>query len=145
MPGCCTKTEAGAVALGLSDEAALEAALAHLAESHAPARVLVEPMVGDVVAELIVGIKYDEAFGHALVIGAGGVLVELLTDSATVLLPTGRPAVEKALTSLRVSRLIDGFRGRNAGDREAVIDAALAISDLAMRERERLVEVDVNR
>ena len=77
-------------------------------------------------------------------IGAGGVLVELLTDSATVLLPTGRPAVEKALTSLRVSRLIDGFRGRNAGDREAVIDAALAISDLAMRERERLVEVDVN-
>lgn len=138
------KTEAGAVALGLSDEAALEAALAHLAESHAPARVLVEPMVGDVVAELIVGIKYDEAFGHALVIGAGGVLVELLTDSATVLLPTGRPAVEKALTSLRVSRLIDGFRGRNAGDREAVIDAALAISDLAMRERERLVEVDVN-
>lgn len=138
------KTEAGAVMLDLCSDDQVRQALKTLDGAHAPSRVLVEAMVVDAVAELIVGITYDEAFGHALVIGAGGVLVELLTDSATVLLPTSREAIADALDSLRVSKLLDGFRGREHGDREAAITAMLAIAELAITERGRLVEIDVN-
>ena len=138
------KTEAGAVVLGLGDEHEVVTALAELVSRHRPERVLVEAMVEDVVAELIVGINYDETFGHALVIGAGGVLVELLDDAATLLLPTHRTAVANALDSLRVQKLIAGFRGRAAGDREALIDAVLAVAKFATAQRHRLVELDVN-
>ena len=138
------KTEAGAVVLGLGDEHEVITALADLVSRHRPERVLVEAMVEDVVAELIVGINYDETFGHALVIGAGGVLVELLDDAATLLLPTHRTAVANAPDSLRVQKLIAGFRGRAAGDREALIDAVLAVAEFATAQRHRLVELDVN-
>lgn len=77
------KTEAGGVALGLRNEAALEAALFDMRESlarHAPQlvfeRVLLERMAGAPLAEAIVGVKREEGFGLALVIGAGGILVE---------------------------------------------------------------------
>lgn len=142
--GLLHKTEAGAVALNLCDQDEVMGALAKFDATHSVSRVLVETMIDDVVAELIVGVKYDEDFGHALVIGAGGVLVELLTDSVTILLPTTRDAVAHGLGKLRVSKLLEGFRGHPPGDREAAIDAILAVTTLAMQERGRLVEIDVN-
>ena len=142
--GLLHKTEAGAVALGLRDRDEVAGALARFDGAHSVSRILVEPMIDDVVAELIVGVRYDEGFGHALVIGAGGVLVELLTDSVTILLPATRDVVADGLGKLRVSRLLAGFRGNPPGDGEALIDAILAVATLAMEERDRLVEVDVN-
>ena len=138
------KTEAGAVALNLRSAADVTAALAGFRATRQVSQVLVEPMIEDVVAELIIGVKYDPAFGHALVIGAGGVLVELITDSVTLLLPTNPDAVTRGLSSLRVSKLMDGFRGNPPGDRDAAIDAILALATRAMEQRDRLVEIDVN-
>ena len=132
------------MALDLRDRDEVAAALVRFDMAHSVSRVLVEPMIDEVVAELIVGVKYDEGFGHALVIGAGGVLVELLTDSVTILLPATRDTVADGLGKLRVSRLLEGFRGNPPGDREALIDSILAVATLAMEERDRLVEVDVN-
>ncbi len=115
------KTEAGGVALGLRNEAALEAALFDMRESlarHAPQlvfeRVLLERMAGAPLAELIVGVKREEGFGLALAIGAGGILVELLRDSRSLLLPTTDAAIRDALLSLRSAPLLSGFRGRPA-------------------------------
>jgi acetate---CoA ligase (ADP-forming) len=105
--------------------------------------VLVEQMVEDAVCELIVGIKTDAQFGLALVIGAGGVLTELLGDSVTLLLPTERAEIAAALSRLRISRLIDGFRGR-AGDRDAAITAIEAIARFALDHAASLEELDVN-
>ena len=62
--------------------------------------VLVEHMVTGAVAELIIGLKTDPQFGLALVIGAGGILTELLKDTVTLLLPTSRAEIERALKSL---------------------------------------------
>ena len=138
------KSEAGAVALNLCDKGEVASALSGFAARRPVSKVLVEPMVKNAVAELIIGVKYDEAFGHALVIGAGGVLVELLTDSVTLLLPTHREAVAKGLDSLRIAKLLKGFRGQPPGDREALIDAILAVAGLAIEQRQRLVEIDVN-
>jgi acetyl-CoA synthetase len=140
--GVAHKTEAGAVALGLEDRAAVAAAaegLAALSE-----RLLVESMVSGAVAELLVGVEHDPQFGLALVIGAGGELVELIDDTATLLLPTDRAAVVEALESLKVCRLLDGYRGRPKGDKAAVIQTVLAIAAFAQDHRNDLLELDVN-
>ncbi|MDX1575876.1 MAG: acetate--CoA ligase family protein, partial [Kiloniellales bacterium] len=148
-PDLAHKTEAGAVALGLGSEAAVAAAVAEItarlaAGSGGGDGFLVERMVPDAVAELIVGVKRDPAFGLALVLGSGGVLVELLRDSATLLLPTDRAAVNEALSGLKGAPLFTGFRGRPKGDREALIDAVMAVAAFAEAHRESLVELDVN-
>ena len=93
--------------------------------------VLVEPMIEDGVAELLVGVVRDPQVGLCLVIGAGGVLVELLADRALLLLPTTAEAVRDALLGLRLRALLHGFRGRPAGDLDAVVAAAMAVARFA--------------
>ncbi len=100
-------------------------------------------MVTGAVAELIVGLKSDPQFGLALVVGAGGILTELLKDSATLLLPTDRGEIERALRSLKVWKLIEGYRGKN-GDETAVIDAVEAIARFAKAHDGLIEELDVN-
>ena len=140
------KSEAGAVALGLDDDAALAAALEAM-RARLPGggrHFLVERQVEGAVAEIIAGVRYDPTFGHALLVGAGGLLVELIEDRRALLLPTTRAAIESAVDSLRVAKLLRAFRGRPAGDRTALVDALSALVRLAWQERERLYEIDVN-
>jgi hypothetical protein len=103
-------------------------------------RFLVERMVHGAVAELIVGVHRDPLFGPALTVGLGGVLVELLRDTATVLLPCSRAEILAALRSLRGWPLLTGFRGRPPGDVEAVLDAVSHIARFAAE----VDELDVN-
>lgn len=135
------KSDVGGLALNLTsrDEVAHAANTMRSLGEH----VLVEEMVAGVVCELIVGLKRDPQFGLALVIGAGGVLTELLADSATLLLPTTRPEIERALSGLRVNRLIEGYRGK-AGDRVALIKAIEAIADFAAKDQTTIEELDIN-
>lgn len=145
------KTEAGAVALNLKDPAALSAALDTMRASikaYAPDvafdQLLLEPMAKPPLAELIVGIKRENDFGLALVIGAGGILVELLKDSRSLLLPTTDGAIRQALLSLRSAPLLQGFRGRQAADLEALVSAIRAVADYACENAAQLLELDVN-
>lgn len=136
------KTELGAVRLNLKDAPALAAALQ--AMRGLSQRFLVERMTTDAVAELIIGVQRDPQFGLALTVGAGGVLVELLKDAATLLLPTTREAVLQALQSLRCWPLLAGFRGRPPGDVDAVLDAVMAVASYAQQHAANLLELDVN-
>jgi hypothetical protein len=122
------------------------AAVRHAAEAlfKITSEILIEPMITGTVAELIVGIASDPVLGLYLVIGAGGILAELLHDSATLLLPVTRQDVESALNGLRVARLLNGFRGAPAADIPAAIDAILAIQKFALAHAETLHELDVN-
>lgn len=144
------KTEAGAVRVGLADAAAVRAAVDAMALAvgrrlgRTPDRFLVEAMVEQPVAELIVGVVRHEGFGLALVIGAGGVLVELLRDTRTLLLPVDRDDIRQALDGLAVRRVLAGYRGQAPGDVDAAVDAIAAIADFAVAHRDRLVELDVN-
>ncbi|MCA3573212.1 MAG: acetate--CoA ligase family protein [Aestuariivirga sp.] len=135
------KTEAGGVALNLRTPAEVEEAARRLSEL-AP-DVLVERMVTGAVAELIIGLTSDPQFGTALVVGAGGILTELLKDTATLILPTTRTEIERALQSLKVWRLVEGFRGKS-GDAEAVIAAVEAVARFAAAHRGFIEELDVN-
>ncbi|MFJ2690641.1 acetate--CoA ligase family protein [Pseudomonas sp. NPDC087336] len=145
------KTEAGAVALNLKDDMALSAALDRMRASikaYAPQvafdQLLLEPMAKPPLAELIVGIKRENDFGLALVIGAGGILVELLKDSRSLLLPTTDGAIRQALLSLRSAPLLQGFRGREAADLDALVAAIRAVADYACENAAQLLELDVN-
>jgi acyl-CoA synthetase (NDP forming) len=145
------KTEAGAVAVNLKSTADVEAALARMSQSVGAylqggkiERVLVERMVGDVVAELIVGIQRDAQFGLALVVGAGGILVELVEDAAMLLLPTSAEEVEAALRRLKIAKLLGGYRGKPAADMQALVKSIMAIAAFAEANRHRLLELDVN-
>jgi len=145
------KTEAGAVALNLKDDAALSVALDNMRASikaYAPDvafdQLLLEPMARPPLAELIVGIKRENDFGLALVIGAGGILVELLKDSRSLLLPTTDGAIRNALLSLRSAPLLQGFRGRESADLDALVTAIRAVADYACENAAQLLELDVN-
>jgi acyl-CoA synthetase (NDP forming) len=145
------KTEAGAVALNLVDEAALKNALVTMQQRiavYAPGvpfdQVLLERMATPPLAELIVGIKRETNFGLALVIGTGGIMVELLKDSRSLLLPTTDGAIRAALLGLRSAPLLQGFRGRQAADLEALVAAIRAVADYACENAGRLLELDVN-
>lgn len=143
------KSDMGAVALNLHNAADVAAAAVKISSATACHSIqvkqfLVEQMVSGAVAELIVGIQRDQQFGPALVIGAGGILVELIADSASLLLPTDRQAVRGAVKGLASAALLQGFRGRPAGDMEAVVDAVMAIAAYADANWATLVELDVN-
>ncbi len=79
-----------------------------------------------------------------LTIGAGGVLAELLQDTASLLLPTTREEIAEALASLRMAPLLSGYRGKPAANIEGVIDAIEAIARYAEANAEALIELDVN-
>jgi acyl-CoA synthetase (NDP forming) len=79
-----------------------------------------------------------------MTLGTGGVLVELLKDSATLLLPAARDEVEAALRGLKLFPLLDGFRGRPKADLASAIDAVLKISGFALANVDTLTELDVN-
>ncbi|WP_405875247.1 acetate--CoA ligase family protein [Streptomyces sp. NBC_00005] len=138
------KTEAGAVRLNLTDATQVQEVAADMLRRGLPESLLVERMVQDPVAELIVGVRRDPQFGPALTIGAGGILVELLRDTATVLLPATAEEIRAALTSLRTWPLLDGYRGRPKADVRAVLDAVTAIADYAQDHAADLIEMDIN-
>jgi acetyl-CoA synthetase len=136
------KTEAGGVKLNLKTTDEVQAAIASMA--HLASEFLVEKMAADVVAEIIVGISRDVQFGLALTLGAGGILVELLKDTATLLLPVSASDIRVALQGLKTWPLLSGYRGKAPGDVEALVDAVAAIAAYAQAHADRLLELDVN-
>ena len=142
--GIAHKSEAGAVRLGLADGTAVAGAAAEMTGRLGVGRFLVEAMVEDAVCELIVGVNHDPSLGLVLVIGGGGLLVEIIGDVRAILLPTDRDTVARGLDGLKSAALMAGYRGKPAGDREAAIDAVLAVARFAEQHRGRLVELDIN-
>ena len=140
--GIAHKTETGALRLNLNsaDEVATAAReLLKLGD-----QLYLETMLEDVVAELIVGVTRDAQFGLLLTIGSGGILVEIMQDSCTLLIPANRNDIENALAGLKSAALFDGYRGNNKADIHAAVDAIMAIQKFAVAESARLLELDVN-
>jgi acetate---CoA ligase (ADP-forming) len=135
------KTEAGGVALNLRNAEEVEVAATRMA--NLGNELLIEKMVQGAVAELIVGLTRDPQFGLALVIGAGGIFTELLKDSITLLLPTNRDEIIRALKTLRIWKLIEGFRGK-FGDQQATIAAIESVCAFAATYADAIEELDIN-
>ena len=144
-PHLSHKSEVGAVALGLaSPDAVRQVAHALLDDIANVEGLIVETMVGDAVAEIIIGAKRDDLFGISLMIGAGGIFAELMRDTRHLLLPVSRDDVRQAVENLAIAPLLHGFRGRPPGDVEALVDAVLAIANALEHGDTHVIELDVN-
>ena len=139
--GIAHKTEHNAVRLNLASAEQVAAAAAELFDI---AEELYLEAMKPALAELIVGVTRDAQFGLVLTIGSGGILVELLQDSKTLLMPAGREDIETAVTGLKSAPLLHGYRGRPRADIAATVDAILALQDYAISLSASLLELDVN-
>ncbi len=136
------KSDIGGVILNVRTSAEAAAAAERLLRISGT--LLVEEMVTDAVAEVLIGFTVDPQLGVLLMLGAGGVLAELLRDTAMLLPPFTSAAIQCALSRLRVSRLLRGYRGRPPGDLPALIRAVLACARFAEENVDRLLELDLN-
>lgn len=138
--GIAHKSEAGAVALNLQSAEAVKSA----ANAMPTDTFLVEEMLTGGVAELLVGVVKDPAHGFVLTLGAGGTLTELLTDSASLLIPASRADIETALGGLKIVKLLHGFRSAPAANIPAILNAITAIQNYVLANADGLEEVEVN-
>jgi acetyltransferase len=144
------KTEAGAIRLdviGADGARAAYAAVSDAALRFLPSAridgVLVQEMVRPG-AEMLVGISRDPTFGPVLTIGMGGVLVEVFRDLAFLIPPVTPRQAREAIASLRSARLLQGVRGAPPADVEALVDAIVRLSWVAVDLGGTIEEMDVN-
>jgi acyl-CoA synthetase (NDP forming) len=140
--GVAHKTDVGGVRLDLRSADEVSAAVALMAGLSE--RYLVERMVEGAVAELIVGVARDPQFGPYLVVGGGGILVELMKDSASLLLPVSRDEALRAVSQLKCAPLLNGFRGCAPADVNAAADVILAVARMVENDPSSVVELDIN-
>lgn len=144
------KTEAGGVKLNLGNAEQVRIAFAAImegAKAYAPqaviAGVLVQEMVQEGV-EMIAGISYDAQLGPTLLVGSGGVMVEVHKDVTLRRCPVSAGEAREMLGELRGSRLLEGFRGKPAADVDALVDALVRISEMAVHLQGHIAELDLN-
>ena len=143
------KTEIGGVALALGDAQAVRHAFDAVTTSalrHMPTAqldgVLVQKMASRT-TELVLGLRHDPTFGHVVMVGLGGIFVEILQDVAFARVPVSAAQALRMLDGLRGRAILDGARGLAAVDRGKLIAAITALSDLAVR-HPAIEELDLN-
>ena len=150
-PDITHKTDIGGVILNLTNEAEVRTAFDQMLASVKLKRpdavidgVTLQPMVTAARGvELLVGAKRDPVFGSVLLVGAGGVMAELLQDRALELPPLDELFARRMLESLRVWPLLQGYRGRPGVDVDRVIEVLIRFSTL-VTDWPELSEIDIN-
>jgi acetate---CoA ligase (ADP-forming) len=149
-PDILHKTEAGGVRLGLSGpedvRQAAEDILASAARYAPQARIdgiSVQQMV-PLGVEVVLGVKNDRQFGALIAAGLGGIMVELLGDTAVRLAPVSAPIAREMLASLKGHALLTGFRGKPGVDMAGLTDIICRLSELAHDLRDVIDQIDVN-
>jgi acyl-CoA synthetase (NDP forming) len=140
--GIAHKTDMEGVRLDLNSADEVSAAVTEM--SGLSDTYLIEKMVEGAVAELIVGVARDEHFGPYLLIGGGGVLVEMMKDSLPLLIPTTRRRVLHALEQLKCASLFSGFRGAPPADLNAAVDVILVVAGIVEDDPLSIIELDIN-
>jgi acyl-CoA synthetase (NDP forming) len=144
------KTEAGGVRIGLADADAVARAYDDIhasAKAYAPQAkvdgVLVQSMVSGGV-EIILGVNNDPLFGPAVMFGLGGIFAEVMKDVTFRLAPIARFEAMEMIREVRAFPLLDGARGRPKADVEALADAIVRLSALAIDLKDEVAEIDIN-
>jgi acetate---CoA ligase (ADP-forming) len=149
-PDIAHKTEAGVVRLNLTDAESVRRAYdeiitaAHRVTPKPRVNgVLVQPMVGKG-HEIVVGATVDATFGPMVVVGMGGVLVEILRDSTAELAPVNATQARAMLARLKSYRILEGYRGDAGVNLDKLADIVVRVSQLAVDLAGEIAEVDVN-
>jgi len=144
------KSDVGGVALGLPDRAAVTAACRRV-EGAVSARAPGVPIEGFVIQrqargalELALGVKVDPVFGPVVMVGSGGVLIEVLRDFRLLLPPIDAVAAQEALRALRIGALWDGLRGSAPLDLPAAVALLTRLGEAARALASVAREIDLN-
>ncbi len=143
------KTEAGGVVLGLASATAVKSAaeslLAAAEKAYPNAQIdgfLVQEMVAGV--EAIVGARRDALYGPMLLVGSGGILVELASDAALSMLPIDATGITRLVDRLKLTALLAGYRGKPPADRKALEHTVAALAQFFLDHRDRLADIEIN-
>ena len=145
------KTEAGSVMVGLEDHEAVNLALKTMTDSvrrYKPEALtdefLLEKQVESPLAELLVNVKKNTEYGTVLTMASGGIFVELLEDAVHLLLPTSSQEIERELGRLKISRLMEGFRGRPTVQMNHLLEVINQIINCALEPENQIIELEIN-
>lgn len=149
-PDIAHKTESGGVELNVSDSAEVLAAFERIRDNvqrRFPAARITGIAVQEMVqggVEMIAGTSHRAPFGPALVVGAGGVWVELVRDSALALAPVSPVRARELLRATRASALLDGYRGSKAADTDAFEALMVRLSEIASVYADLITAIEIN-
>ena len=144
------KSDAGGVALGIGDGEALLAAVKRIANSVAELRpgaradrMLVQPMTAGI-GEVLVGYRRDRDVGPLIMVAAGGLYTEIYRDRALRLAPVDLDEARAMIAEVRALKVLAGYRGKPAGDLDALAHVIVALSQLAVMDDPTVVEAEIN-
>jgi len=144
------KSDVGGVALNLRDEEGVAAAFAEIIKNAAHATpeaditgILVTPMAAAGGVEVIIGVVRDPSYGHVMMFGLGGVLVEVLKDVVFRALPLSAGDARTMLDEIKAKAILAGVRGAPPVDKDALVNLMLMISELCTAFPE-IAELDLN-
>ncbi|MBM6990222.1 MAG: acetate--CoA ligase family protein [Mobilibacterium timonense] len=144
------KSDVGGVKLGLKNEEDVRRAFSEIIDNvSANAKgagyngVLIQRMA-EKSTELIIGVNSDPQFGPMILVGLGGIFVEVFKDAALYPAPLNKSEALEMIYSLRSQKLLTGYRGQESCDLEAIADVIVEVSDFAVRNKDRLIEMDIN-
>ena len=147
-PELLHKTEAKVIYTGIGNEKALAKAFDRvsriIASTANPRGVLIEEMLPEPVAELILGCAFEEPCFQKIIFGLGGIWVEALEDVSVRLAPIVREDAEEMISEIRGKKILEGMRGKPPADKEAMVSALIALSTLMMDLHDQIREIDVN-
>jgi acetate---CoA ligase (ADP-forming) len=137
------KTESGAVVLGLkSPEEVVAEGQKLLSKTLGKGHLLIQEMVQG--TEVLLGARTDPQYGPFLMVGLGGILVEVLKDVAIRLLPVDEAEARRMLQELRGFKVLEGVRGQGARDIDALVKAMVGLSDIFAAQRNHLTDLEIN-
>jgi acetyltransferase len=105
--------------------------------------VLVQEMLGEGV-EVIIGTTRDPVFGQVIMFGLGGIFVEALKDVSFRIVPLSRRDAREMIEEIKGYRVLQGIRGREPADVDAIVDAILRVSRLVEDHCDEIEELDIN-
>jgi acetyltransferase len=137
------KTESGAVVLNLKNSQEVQAeAQALLGKTSNKAQLLVQEMVQG--TEVLIGARTDPQYGPFLIVGLGGIFVEVLKDVSIRLLPVDEKEAYAMLKELRGYKVLEGVRGQTPRDVDALVKAMVGLSEIFAAHRNSLSDIEIN-
>jgi acyl-CoA synthetase (NDP forming) len=147
--GIAHKSDAGGVALGIGNGADLLAAIAgirkavHTRLGVQPDRVIVQPMIAGL-GEVLIGYRVDRDVGPLVMVAAGGIMTEIMRDRSLRLAPVEMAEARGMISDVRALKALTGLRGRPAGDLDALAQAIVKLSNIAIMDDPAIIEAEIN-
>ena len=136
------KTEINAVRLGINNSQELKKHFNELKKISET--ILIEKMLQNKLAEIVIGIKLDPIMGFYMMIGAGGIYTEIFKDTKVISMPAEKKSIAEALNSLNYSEILYGYRGSQKVDIQSLVGCILKLQKFVYKKRDEILELEIN-